>query len=74
MGLAFTDHSCRKLQNDSQVFEANFQLFHRANYLNIMEYKSKEVTAKNESFENAIFHSEMQMRPSLVTDIFITDL
>lgn len=70
MVLAFKDSSCKKLQNDHQVFEASFQLFHLATYLNIMEHKSKAARVKNEFFENAVFHSERQMRPRLVTDIF----
>lgn len=70
MVLALKDSSCEKLQNDSQVFKACFQLFHLATYLNIMEHKSKAAIAKNESFENVVIYGEMQMRPGLVNGIF----
>lgn len=69
MELAFKDSSLKKLQNHSQVLEAHFQLFHLVTYLNIMEHKSGEATAKTESLEKCSIPSEMQMRPGLIIDI-----
>lgn len=46
MVLALKDSSCEKLQNDSQVFKACFQLFHLATYLNIRGHKSKDTQLK----------------------------
>lgn len=59
----------QEAENDSQVFETCFQLFHLVTYLNIMEYKSRQATAENEVFENADFQSEMQRKPDLVINI-----